>query len=145
MEKFIFTFGSDQLPEYKGNPMKVMLVVEAPTETTAREIVMATSIGTQFCTSYKYEDMAGEFELKYGMEEITLEELFPKEVVDSVTIEIIVETTYCSVEIQQLSTDEYAIVVDEKEVGRIQAPSEGIELIQDIIELIRKDVTCHIS
>lgn len=67
------------------------------------------------------------------------------EAVDSVTIEIIIETAYYSVEIQQLSTDEYAIVVDEKEVGRIQAPSEGIELIQDIIELIRKDVICHIA
>jgi len=75
MAKYIFTFGSCQLPEFKGNPMKVMLVVEADSENYARRKVFDSSIGDKFCTSYPYTDeRVEEFEM-YGISEYTLKDL----------------------------------------------------------------------
>ena len=75
MNKYVITFGSDQLPEFPGNSLKVMLVIEADSERYARDKVFNTSIGGNFCTSYKYDDVAEEFKELYDMEEYTLEDL----------------------------------------------------------------------
>ena len=77
MEKYIFTFGSNQLPElsYKVRPMELMLVIEAEDEYTARREVFESFIGERFCTSYPYEKYAEEFAEEYGMYEITLDVL----------------------------------------------------------------------
>lgn len=74
MSKYIITFGAGQLPMFKGSSMDVMLVIEAPSETYAKNQVRATSIGNNFCTSYPYEEVIDEFK-QYGMTEYTLEEV----------------------------------------------------------------------
>ena len=76
LKKYIFTFGSNQLPELRHqlNPMDVMLVVEAEDEGEAREKVFESFIGERFCTSYPYS-YKEEFIEKYNMYEITLNEL----------------------------------------------------------------------
>ena len=76
MKKYIFTFGSNQLPElrHKLNPMDVMLVVEGENEGKAREVVFKSFIGEKFCTSYPYS-YKEEFVEKYNMYESTLNEL----------------------------------------------------------------------
>ena len=77
MRKFIFTFGSNQLPDlaHQLRPMELMLVVEGEDEFTARREVFKSFIGERFCTSYPYEKHAEEFAEKYGMYEITLDTL----------------------------------------------------------------------
>ena len=77
MNKWIFTFGSGQLPDIQKtiNPMKVMLVVEAETENEARSEVFKSFIGPYFCTSYPFEPYAVEFKEKYNMIEFTLKDL----------------------------------------------------------------------
>ena len=74
--KTIITFGSAQLAEiaHKVNPMKVMLVIEAPNEYSARNKVFESFIGKYFAFSYAYSK-AEEFKKKYNMEEYSLEEL----------------------------------------------------------------------
>jgi hypothetical protein len=74
--KYIITFGGGQLPEFMVNPLKVMLVIEAPTEHEARQLVMNTEpIFDKWCTSYDYEAKAEEFQRRFKMQEYTLEEL----------------------------------------------------------------------
>ena len=75
--KWIFTFGSGQLPELKTsiNPMDVMLVIEAEYEREAREQVFKSFIGPYFCTSYPYEQHVAEFKEKYNMQEFSLKDL----------------------------------------------------------------------
>lgn len=77
MKKWIFTFGSGQLPEINNtvNPMDIMLIVEATHEGIARERVMNSFIGRNFCTSYPYEPYAKEFKENYNMFECELEKL----------------------------------------------------------------------
>ena len=78
--KWIFTFGSDQLPEVHGiiSPLKIMLIVEAKTEGLAREKVFNSFIGRNFCTSYPYEPYAKEFKEKYDMIECNFDEFVKK-------------------------------------------------------------------
>ena len=75
-KKYIFTFGSNQLPELRHqlNPMDVMLVVEAEDEQIARREVFESFIGERFCTSYPYS-YKEEFVENYNMYEATLNEL----------------------------------------------------------------------
>ena len=77
LKKYIFTFGSEQLPELRHqlNPMDVMMVVEAEDEQVARREVFESFIGEGFCTSYPYDLYAEEFVIDYEMYEITLREL----------------------------------------------------------------------
>jgi len=77
MKKWIFTFGSEQLPELKTstNPMSIMLVMEAETENEARREVFDSFIGPYFSTSYPFEPFATEFKEKYRMIEFTLKDL----------------------------------------------------------------------
>jgi len=72
--KTAFTFGSNQLPRLRMNPMDVILVIEADTEQEARQIVFDSFIGDKFCTSYP-EKYIAEFESEYNMKQYTLEEL----------------------------------------------------------------------
>jgi len=74
MNKYIFTFGSNQLKGLGISPMSLMLVIEAPTEHDARQRVFESFIGNKFAFSYDYDKMQ-EFKDKYGMREISLEEL----------------------------------------------------------------------
>ena len=75
MGKFIITFGSSMLPTFRGNPMNVMLVIEAETENEARAIIRTTSVENNFCTSYPYtEERVKDFE-NYGMSEYSLSDL----------------------------------------------------------------------
>ena len=76
MEKFIFTFGGNQLKEVRHqlNPMDVMLVVEAEDEQEARQEVFNSFIGEIFCTSYPYT-YKEEFVADYNMYEVSLREL----------------------------------------------------------------------
>ena len=76
LKKYIFTFGSNHLPELRHqlNPMQVMLVVEAEDEQVSRREVFESFIGERFCTSYPYS-YKEEFIEKYNMYEITLNEL----------------------------------------------------------------------
>jgi hypothetical protein len=77
MKKFIFTFGSEQLPEIKHivNPMDIMLIVEAEAEGLAREKVFNSFIGKNFCTSYPYKKHVNEFKEKYNMFECEFNKL----------------------------------------------------------------------
>ncbi len=75
MSKFIITFGVGQLPKFKGNPMDVMLVVEAHSEAYARDKVRATTIGNNFCESYYYTEDIVEELTQCGAREYTLEDL----------------------------------------------------------------------
>ena len=77
MKKWIFTFGSEQLPELKTsiNPMSIMLVIEAETENEARREVADSFIGLKFCTSYPFEPFAAEFKEKYNMYPFSLKDL----------------------------------------------------------------------
>ena len=76
MNKYIITFGSDQLQELRHifNPMKVMVVVHAGSEMDARNMVFKSFIGKNFCTSYPYSE-AQEFKDKYNMFEIEFEDI----------------------------------------------------------------------
>jgi len=77
MNKWIFTFGSEQLPELKTsiNPMSIMLVIEAEYERDARQQVADSFIGLKFCTSYPFEPFATEFKEKYNMQEFSMKDL----------------------------------------------------------------------
>lgn len=75
MKKYIITFGSGQFPSFKGNPMNVMLVVEADSEGFARDKIRRTEIGNNFCTSYPYTEETVEEFTTYGMKEYTMEDL----------------------------------------------------------------------
>lgn len=78
MKKYIFTFGSGQLPwvrERGINVMKVMLVVEAEGEHLARDIVINSKIGIRFCTSYEYDKYAQYFKDEYKMIEYSLNDI----------------------------------------------------------------------
>ena len=86
--KYIFTFGSDHLPELADilRPLKVMLIVEAENELKARDIVFSSFIGDKFCTSYDYEkrhefrdrfNMA-EYDLKMFNKYLRLKKIIPK-------------------------------------------------------------------
>lgn len=78
MNKYIITFGSAQLQEFKiDNPMKVMLILEDKDEWSAREQLMDTPIKRNFCTSYPYKKYH-DFKTKYGMYPITLDQLMEK-------------------------------------------------------------------
>ncbi len=76
MNKYAITFGSEQLPElkYKLDPMKVILVIEAPTERDARNIVFDSFIGRAFCTSYP-DHWIKKFEDEYNMKQYSLKNL----------------------------------------------------------------------
>lgn len=76
MKKTIITFGSGQLYDFNVRPNDVALVIEANTETEARNMAFEfPGIGDKFCTSYPYETYIDEFILKYGMKEYTLSDL----------------------------------------------------------------------
>lgn len=75
MSKYIFTFGSNQLPNFRANPMKVMLVIKADNESIAKNIVFDSPIGNKFCTSYPYDEYAQDFKDNYSMDEWTLKDL----------------------------------------------------------------------
>ena len=74
--KTIITFGSEQLKHFDiEDPMKIMLVIDADEETARERVSQCCGIGNNFAFSYKYDDYASKFKSKYGMIEITLEEL----------------------------------------------------------------------
>jgi len=75
MAKHIITFGSNQIPEYPGNPMSIMLVIEAESDAEAREPLFKDPFHGRFCTSYPYDEFADDFKRKYNMVEITLDDL----------------------------------------------------------------------
>ncbi len=74
--RWIITFGSDHLPEiaHKIRPLKIMLIIEAPTEKEARDIVFKSFIGEKFATSYFYSQ-AERFKEDYNMIEYSLQDL----------------------------------------------------------------------
>ena len=75
LKKWAFTFGSGHLADFHVNSSAVILIVDAPTEWEARDIVLGTDgIGTKFCTSYPIEQTE-DFIWKYGMSYITLDNL----------------------------------------------------------------------
>lgn len=79
--KYVITFGSGQLTEFFVRPTNVMLVIEAPDESLARqEAFDFPGIGGRFCTSYKYDEVKDEFMNKYGMTEYSLEDLESKRI-----------------------------------------------------------------
>ena len=77
LTKWIFTFGSGQLPEvsHKVNPMKVMIVIQTENERDARNQIFDSFIGQKFCTSYPYKPFAEEFVSKYNMKAYTLKQI----------------------------------------------------------------------
>jgi len=72
--KTIITFGSGQIPWFKGNPLKVMLVIDKNIQ-DARSEVFKTQIGPNFCTSYNYYDESEEFQKKYNMKAYKLNQI----------------------------------------------------------------------
>ena len=72
--KTIFTFGSDHINHKKINPLDTMMIVEAKNDSEAREIVMKSKIGRNFCTTYPYSK-ANLFKERYNMKEYTMKEL----------------------------------------------------------------------
>ena len=77
LNKWVFTFGSSQLPEvsHKVNPMSVMIVIQAEHERDARQEIFDSFIGPRFCTSYPYSPHAEEFVSKYNMKAYTLKQI----------------------------------------------------------------------
>ena len=77
MKKFFITFGSNQLPRFKGNPMSVMLIIEGDSFMDAR-IKMAENedLDIQYDFSFQYDmEKAKEMEDRFGMKLYTTKEL----------------------------------------------------------------------
>lgn len=75
MNKYFMTFGSNQLYEFKVNPIYVALVIEASSENEARKIAFNyDGIGSKFCTSYPYSEIE-EFKENWNIVEYTLTQL----------------------------------------------------------------------
>lgn len=71
------TFGSSHLPRFKGNPMKVMLIVEGDDYLDARKNMVEDvdlAIGSYFAFQYDMDKVKG-MEKTWGMKLYTKEEI----------------------------------------------------------------------
>ena len=75
LNKYIITFGSNQLEDFAVNSSSVMLVIEATSEAEAREPLFETPFNGRFSFSYPYLDNAEKFKRDYNMVEYTIDEL----------------------------------------------------------------------
>ncbi len=75
--KGFITFGSNQLPKFKGNPMEVMLIVEGKNFSEARETMAKDdALDIQYRFAFQYDiNQAEEMIEKWDMKLYTTEEL----------------------------------------------------------------------
>lgn len=71
------TFGSDHLPNFHINSMKVILVAEDESE--LRQRLQEEPFNNHYCTTYPISQ-SQDMQDKYGMVEITLDELLRLEI-----------------------------------------------------------------